>query len=104
MDLTNQNRFPDANHPLLLRFFNLGNATAALQSCSTTSLQDSNSDGLLDGDWDFNGTAEDWDDYLIYSKICAVCNVPYMGIENQPNFLNNLLIWKMSPAQWSHQA
>lgn len=66
--------------------------------------EDNNYDGLLDGDWDFNGTVEDWDDYLIYSKICAVCNVPYMEIENQPNFLNNLLIWKMSPAQWSHQA
>ena len=102
-NLTSQGCFSGANHPLLLRFFQNSSATAALQACSAASQQDINGDGLLDHDWDFNGTV-DWDDCLIYSKICAVCNVPYMGIENQTNFLNNLLIWKKSPSQWRDQA
>ncbi|MBQ3940768.1 MAG: leucine-rich repeat protein [Oscillospiraceae bacterium] len=85
------------SHPYLSATLSTGRT--GLSQC-VYSYSDANYDGLLDSDWDFNGTAN-WDDYLIYSKICAACNVPYISIDNQQDFLNNLVIWNMSPAEWA---
>ena len=60
---------------------------------------DTNYDGLLDWDWNFDGTA-DWNDLAYNALIRDLCNVSYVGIESQPDFLNNLLLCNMSPEYW----
>ena len=60
---------------------------------------DTNYDGLLDWDWNFDGTA-DWNDLAYNALIRDLCNVSYVGIESQPDFLHNLLIWDLSPELW----
>lgn len=79
--------------------YDVAEGTEGLNNC-IMAFNDTNCDGLLDNDWDFNATV-DWNDYLIYSKLCAVCNVPYLGIQSQPDFLANLLICNMSATQWA---
>ena len=83
-------------HPLLS--CNIQTGQAALGQC-IHNFNDTNGDGLLDGDWNFDGV-KDGTDYLYYRKICAVCNVNYMTIDSQPQFLSNLLLCNMSPEYW----
>lgn len=83
-------------HPLLS--CNIQTGQAALGQC-IHNFNDTNGDGLLDGDWNFDGV-KNGTDYLYYRKICAVCNVNSMTIDSQPDFLNNLLLCNMSPEYW----
>ena len=59
-------------------------AAAALQNCSAVSMQDSDGDGLLDGDIDFDGNACTWIDYYIVSRL----SVWDMNLDGQINVVD----------------
>ena len=62
-------------------------AAAALQNCSAVSMQDTNCDGILDNDFDFDGYAGTWIDSYVVSRI-AVCD---LNIDGQVNVVDAAL-------------
>ena len=88
-----------SNHPLLLRYYNYTDANTALKACSAASMKDSNGDGLLDNDYDFSGTSNDYDTYY-KNQIKPYFNNGYTPSNGGLSaLLDYLVLAKLSPSQ-----
>lgn len=75
-------------------------AEAALANSADSSMTDTNGDGILDWNWNYDNTL-DYTDYTTYQTLAAALNIPEVPLDCMSTFLYNLhYSFNMSPAQW----
>ena len=75
-------------------------AEAALANSADSSMTDTNGDGILDWNWNYDNTL-DYTDYVTYQTLAAALNIPEVPLGSMSTFLYNLhYSFNMSPAQW----